>query len=211
VVTRRPAPRRRGAQAGAGSERSPSGSSLVLPIVTRRLVLRDFAPADLAAVHAYAADAEVTRFMFYGPRSEVETRTYLDRVLVSQGERPRRTWELAVIERDTGRLVGSCDLTLDGENAADLGYVFQRSCWGSGFATESARAMVRAGFEQLALDRIFAMCDESHGASRRVLEKAGLRCKGMLAGVRQAKGRSWDMWHYELLRDEWTSARAGVS
>jgi RimJ/RimL family protein N-acetyltransferase len=180
--------------------------ALALPIVTDRLVLRDFVDGDFDAVLAYASDPEATRLMFYGPRDGDATRAYLAHLLSTQAERPRLTWELAVVERGGDRVIGSCDLTLSNEREGDLGYIFARSSWGRGFATEAARAMVRGGFEQLALDRIFAMCDVSHDASRRVLEKAGLRAKGVVEGARQAKGRSWDMWLYELLRDEWLAA-----
>jgi len=46
---------------------------------------------------------------------------------------------------------------------------------GLGYATEAARGLVRAGFEQLGVARIFATCDVANRASARVLEKAGLR------------------------------------
>lgn len=48
-------------------------SRLQLPIRTTRLTLRDFLPSDFAAVHAYASDPVVTRYMFFGPRTEAET------------------------------------------------------------------------------------------------------------------------------------------
>ena len=35
--------------------------------------------------------------MFYGPRDEADTMAYLQHMLQSQVERPRRTWELAII------------------------------------------------------------------------------------------------------------------
>jgi hypothetical protein len=49
--------------------------------------------------------------MFYGPRTCVETRAYLDRMLASQREEPRLIWELGAVVTDDGRLVGACGLT----------------------------------------------------------------------------------------------------
>jgi len=186
---------------------TPRSASLALPIVTQRLVLRDFEIGDLEAVLAYLSDPQVTELMFFGPRDAEATRKYLDEMHASRQARPRRIWELAVVERASGGVIGSCDLTLADERVGDLGYIFARSAWGRGFATETARAMVRAGFEQLRLDRIFAMCERDHRASRRVLDKAGLRSRGVIEGVRQAKGRSWDMWLYDLQRPEWEAMR----
>ena len=62
---------------------------LNLPVRTARLILRDLEPGDFDAIHSYASDPEVTRYMFYGPRTVAETRGYLERMLASQREQPR--------------------------------------------------------------------------------------------------------------------------
>ena len=180
--------------------------SLDLPLHTPRLCLRDFLPTDLQAIHAYASDPEVMRFMWYGPRDEADTRAYLQRMRQSQGECPRRTWELAVTQRADGRLIGACDLTLDNAHEGDLGYIFAREAWGQGYASEAARAMVDAGFAQLQLDRIFAICAVEHGTSARVLEKSGLRRRTVLHCSKEAKGRWWNVWLYDLTRADWHAA-----
>jgi RimJ/RimL family protein N-acetyltransferase len=100
-------------------------------------------------------------------------------------------------------LVGACDLTLDNDEEADLGYVFGHQVWGRGYATEAAGAMVRAGFEQLGLKRIYGICEVTHRASSRVLEKVGLRWARTARRYRNAKGRWWDMDIYEIWRDDW--------
>jgi [ribosomal protein S5]-alanine N-acetyltransferase len=94
---------------------------LHLPLYTPRLLLRDFILADFQAIHAYASDPEVTEFMFYGPRDEADTAAYLQRMLQSQRERPRRIWELAVIRREDARLIGACDVTLEDGQAGRPG------------------------------------------------------------------------------------------
>jgi Acetyltransferase (GNAT) domain len=86
---------------------------LQLPLHTARLLLREFIPADDQALQAYASDPEVTRFMVYGPQDAAETAAYLQRMLQSQRERPRRVWGLAVTRREDAQLIGACDVTLD--------------------------------------------------------------------------------------------------
>jgi [ribosomal protein S5]-alanine N-acetyltransferase len=184
------------------------GAYLHLPLHTPRLLLRDFISADFQAIHAYASDPEVTRFMFYGPRDEADAAAYLQRMLQSQHERPRRIWELAVIRREDARLIGACDVTLEAhEPAGDLGYIFAREAWGQGYASEAARAMVDAGFTQLRLERMFATCAIDHGASAHVLEKVGLRRRTILRQYKEAKGHWWDMYLYEISRTEWQQRR----
>jgi [ribosomal protein S5]-alanine N-acetyltransferase len=178
-------------------------NGLDLPMRTARLEMRDFRPDDSDAVFAYASDPEVTRHMFYEPRDEAETREYLRRMLAIQAEQPRRAWEVAIIRRADGRLIGACDLTLEGDAEGDLGYILARQVWGQGFATEAAAALVREGFTTLGLRRIFATCEIGNLGSMRVLEKAGLRHARILQRCKEAKGRWWDMHLYELRREEW--------
>jgi RimJ/RimL family protein N-acetyltransferase len=181
---------------------SPAGV-LSLPLVTDRLVLRDVMPDDLDGIHRYASDPEVTAHMFYGPREQEETRAYVDGVIASQRDVPRRRWELAVVERRSGEVVGGCDLTMANAQESDLGYVLAREAWGQGFATELVTALVHAGFAELGLKRIFATCEITHARSQRVLEKSGLRRVRPLERTTRAKGRWWDMWLYEIRRHEW--------
>ncbi len=61
----------------------------------------------------------------------------------------------------------------DGHQGA-LGYCFAKSAWGRGIATESAREILRFGFEELGLHRVWAGCDTENAGSIRVLEKLGM-------------------------------------
>jgi RimJ/RimL family protein N-acetyltransferase len=58
---------------------------------------------------------------------------------------------------------------------AELGYRLRRSAWGKGYATEGSRALIRAGFTEHGVERVVADAMAVHTASRRVMEKAGLR------------------------------------
>jgi [ribosomal protein S5]-alanine N-acetyltransferase len=140
--------------------------------------------------------------MFYGPRTVADTHAYLERMLASQREDPRMTWELGVARASDGRLVGACDLTLENAQEADLGFVFSQDAWGMGYATEAARAMVRAGFEQLGVSRVFATCDVANGASARVLEKAGLQREAILERHKYARGQWWTSFLYAVRREQ---------
>ena len=179
---------------------------LALPLRTHRLIARDFTASDFDAVHAYASDPEVTRFMFYGPRPAAETRQYLERMIVAQRLQPRAIWELGVVQAADGRLVGACDLTLEHPHEADLGFVFARDVWGRGYASEIACALVRAAFEELGVGRVFATCDVGNHASARVLEHAGLRRQARLDHHMFAKDTWWTSYLYALRHDEWRAA-----
>jgi len=57
----------------------------------------------------------------------------------------------------------------------ELGYRLLPSAWGRGLATEGARLLVRRAFADLGVHRVVATTMAVNVASRRVLEKAGLR------------------------------------
>ena len=67
-----------------------------LPINTERLVLRDFRPEDVAAVHAYGSDPKVVRYMPWGPNTEAESQAFLARKLQDQLANPRTEFDLAI-------------------------------------------------------------------------------------------------------------------
>ena len=58
---------------------------------------------------------------------------------------------------------------------AELGYRLRRSAWGRGYATEGARALVAKGFTELGVRRVVAQTMAVNTASRRVMERVGLR------------------------------------
>jgi ribosomal-protein-alanine N-acetyltransferase len=57
----------------------------------------------------------------------------------------------------------------------ELGYTLSKDVWGKGLATEAALASVAFGFERLRLPRIVAIAHPPNRASRRVMEKVGMR------------------------------------
>ncbi|MFW6162462.1 MAG: GNAT family N-acetyltransferase [Planctomycetota bacterium] len=177
----------------------------MLPLRTDRLVLRDFEERDWRAVHRYATDYAVVRFMEWGPNTKADTQAFIARAVAAQAAEPRMTYELAVVGQADGRLIGSCGLRLSGGDArsGSMGYCLARPFWGRGYATEAARALLRLGFEDLGLHRVWATCDVENHASARVLAKAGLIREGRLREHKWVKGHWRDSHLFALLDREW--------
>ena len=182
--------------------------SLIVPVRTARLNLREFVGTDFHAVYAYSSDPRVTRYLFFGPRDEDSTADYLDGLLASQRERPRTRFELAVEETASGRVIGACDLSFIEPNVVDLGYMLGIENWGKGYATEIALALVDAAFFDLRADRVISTVDINNGASIRVLEKIGMRWEAVFRKHRRAKNRWWDCHLFVLPREVWEASRA---
>ena len=157
-----------------------------MELTTERLLLRPFTPADEPAMHAIYSDPEVMRFVGHGPhRSLGETsaalRAYGDMLA-------RRGYSfLAVVERETGAVIGDGGLhPLGGTGPeVELGYTLARAAWGRGYATELGRALVDHARTALGVPVVVAQVEPENVASRRVLEKLGMRERE----VRTAYGR----------------------
>jgi RimJ/RimL family protein N-acetyltransferase len=182
-----------------------------LSLVTDRLLLRELVKADFAAVHRYASDPEVVRYMDFGPNSEEDTRSFIRRALASQEAEPRTRFGLAVVLRSEGRLIGACGIYVSAsrDQEAEIGYVFAREFWGRGYGTEAVGALIRFGFEQLGLHRIVSTCRPENVASSRVMEKNGMRREGYLREERWQKGQWRDSLLYAILEGEWKASREG--
>jgi RimJ/RimL family protein N-acetyltransferase len=69
--------------------------------------------------------------------------------------------------------------------------------------TEAARAVLRFGFTELKLHRIFATCRPANIGSARVLEKLGMQREGHFRQHRWMKGAWHDSYLYAILDHEW--------
>lgn len=172
---------------------------------TKHLLLRDLVADDWPAVHEYATDPEVVRYMPWGPNTEQQTRDFISSAISQQQEMPRRQYELAVILKEKDQLIGCCGLRLSRpeHKGGDFGYCFNRQFWGQGYATQAARAIVEFGFRRCGLHRIFATCDARNNASRRVLERLGMRREGHFLQDKWERQQWTDTFLYAILADEW--------
>jgi RimJ/RimL family protein N-acetyltransferase len=155
---------------------SPRG---VVLVQTPRLSLRQFTPADAESLVRLDADPQVMHFITGGqptPRAEIED-VVLPRFLRYHRESPVvGFW--AAEDRATGEFLGWFHLRPGGGSPPDepeLGYRLVRHAWGRGLATEGSRALVEVAFTRTDARRVVAETMSVHGASRRVMEKAGLR------------------------------------
>jgi RimJ/RimL family protein N-acetyltransferase len=146
---------------------------------TDRLILRRLTDADSDELVALDADPEVMRYLTGGrptPREVIE-REILPRFR-SYGEYAPGFGYWAAVERRGSAFLGWFSLRpiADGhDDEVELGYRLRRAVWGQGYASEGARALVRKAFVDLGVRRVVATTYEENAASRRVMEKAGLR------------------------------------
>ncbi|MDP3854308.1 GNAT family N-acetyltransferase [Phenylobacterium sp.] len=177
------------------------------PIRTKRLLLRDFRADDFDAIHEYAVDEAVVRFMDWGPNTPQQTQEALDRWFAEQAQVVRLGVNLAIEVVAERRLIGSIRMDYQGKETADLGYSLHSGYWRQGYGSEAAAAMLELGFERFGLHRIWATCDVGNAGSYGVMEKIGMRREGTFLQDTQVKGRWRDTHLYAVLAQEWAARR----
>jgi RimJ/RimL family protein N-acetyltransferase len=146
---------------------------------TERLVLRRFSGDDGQNLVDLDADPDVMRFVTGGvPTSRDEIENEVLPAFLGYYERYEGYGFWAVIEKATGEFLGWFHFrpradAVPGE--VELGYRLRKSAWGQGYATEGSRALIGKGFTELGVQRVVAEAMAVNTASRRVMEKAGLR------------------------------------
>jgi RimJ/RimL family protein N-acetyltransferase len=146
---------------------------------TQRLLLRRFSMADADNLVSLDADPDVMRFVNGGiPTSRDEIEHEVLPAFLGYYERYEGYGFWAVIEKATGEFAGWFHFR-PGKAAApgevELGYRLREPAWGRGYATEGSRALIRVGFTEFGVRRVTAEAMAVNTASRRVMEKAGLR------------------------------------
>jgi [ribosomal protein S5]-alanine N-acetyltransferase len=147
-------------------------------IETERLLLRTFTMDDAPLIYDLNLDPDVIRYTL-DPMADIDTaKEVLVKVILPQYALYNHgRW--AVHVKPDLEFIGWCGLKTRPElNEVDLGYRFIKKTWGMGYATESAHACLKYGFEKLKLDRIVGRSLPANLASVRVLEKCGMQYVG---------------------------------
>jgi RimJ/RimL family protein N-acetyltransferase len=170
--------------------------------------LRELKHSDLESVHELFSNWNVVRYMLlpHCTTSE-ETRKCLEDLITETADGAWLSVLRAVEALDSCGVIGLCGIAiLHGSEQGEIWYLVRPEYWGHGIATEAARALLRIGFAEMNLQRMFATCLPENPASLRVLEKIGMRKEGYQLKNLKIHGVWHDSVLYAVLREEWKVA-----
>lgn len=165
-----------------------------------RCVLREWADDDVPALHALLTEPRVLdRVLDERAPTHDEVHDALSTWREEAGGEPRPAYRLAAVDGD--RLLGLGTLTVESvpHLRGEIGYVVHPDHWGRGLGTEIAGLLLDLAFGPVGLHRVEATTRPDHAASRRVLEKAGMRCEGISRDHLLVRGSWWDSVRYAIL------------
>ena len=174
-------------------------------LTTERLLLRPLTAEDLGAAQAWAGNPDNTRYMAWGPNTAEQTSQWLGQT------KPGK--DFAVVLREAGTLIGSCGIYPDAANdSAELGWILHKDHWMCGYGTELGGELIRYGFEDLGLRRLFAPVAAINYGSYRVMERNGMRREALRVKAFWARvDQEWiDCAEYAILADEYFAESSNI-
>jgi [ribosomal protein S5]-alanine N-acetyltransferase len=175
---------------------------------TDRLVLRRITADDVDFFARIHADPEVAQYISHGrPRAVEETRAWLESTL--SGYQALALGQLAVVRRSDGTLLGRCglsDLAVEVSNTEDrvrrcwwsraqiptgtsvtfdheLGYTFDRACWGHGYASEAVSRVFSHVRDAAQISRIISLIHPDNARSLKLARRFGAVLEGRVESV----------------------------
>ncbi len=143
-------------------------------LTTERLILRQWNESDAEDLYAYAKDPAVGPPAGWKPHESVEESRLIIKQFLSGEE------AYAVCLKEDGKPIGAIELILNKLRAekpdeCELGYWLAKPFWGQGIIPEASKELIRRGFEELGMNKIWCAYYDGNEKSKRVQEKLGFK------------------------------------
>ena len=184
-------------------------------LLTERLVLRRFTPADAAAFAAYRSEPDIARYQSWeAPYPLERAEAFIGWLAAHHPDEPGAWYQLAIAERSAPDiLVGDCGFRSRVEDPAyvDVGFTLSPPAQGRGFATEAIGELIRYLFEDRVKHKVCADCDTRNVGSWGLLERLGFQREGTLRESYR-EGPHWaDEYLYGMLDRDWRGRRGDLA
>lgn len=142
---------------------------------------RSLKPSDVGHFIEWVSDPEVIRYSmtkFHHLKTNHEITHWFYSTL-----RDEKSFQLAIIDPASQKIIGYAGISginkLDG-NGEFFIFIGDKSYWGQGVATEVTKKIIRVGFDELKLHRIFLTASSKNPGALRAYEKAGFQREGVM-------------------------------
>lgn len=167
------------------------------------VILRSIEEDDLEQLRIWRNNPELrTFFREYRELSKTDQLAWYNNVVLPKKD----TMMFAITERKTGKLLGACGLCFIDwlRKSADLSiYIGHDSIYlDEVFARESARALMKYGFEELGLHRLWAEVYSHDLQKQAFFEAMGFTLEGTHRETQWSEGKWLNSLFYGLLSDD---------
>jgi [ribosomal protein S5]-alanine N-acetyltransferase len=164
--------------------------------------LRPLRADDWERVQRWAQLIEVCRYQAWGPNTAQQTRDFVEAEARVWQEEPQARYPYAILVE--GAVSGLATLHLRPFRQGEITYSLHPDHWGNGIVTGAARELLRLGFAEVGLHRIYGTCDPRNAASATVMRKLGMVHEGRLRQNVLIRDGWRDSDVYSILEPEWS-------
>lgn len=147
---------------------------------TERFRIRELELTDVDGMYKLDSNPNVHKYLGNNPiKTKDEALKMIEFIRKQYIDNGIGRW--AIIDKKTNEFIGWTGMkwiteeTNGRKNFYDIGYRLIEENWGKGIATETAKACLKYGFENLKTDKIFAIADRFNEGSNKILKKLGMR------------------------------------
>jgi len=176
-----------------------------MKLESKRLILRNVSWDDISDIHRLNSFPEVDEYNTLGiPKNIEETKEVIRPMLDDQKSKKRKLyfWKITVKSSEEFIGVAGINLSLDKFKLGEIYYKILPCFWGKGYATEVAKRLIRAGFDDFKLHKVEAGVATGNIASIKVLEKCGMTREGLRRKILPIRGEWKDNYHYAIVEDD---------
>jgi [ribosomal protein S5]-alanine N-acetyltransferase len=179
------------------------GQIMLQPLVSKRLRLRAFTEKDSPRVQELANNQELADLIGLPYPYKLEyAKSWISSQPALVEQEIEFPFAITIIESDEP--IGTITIRVDKTNKrGELGYWMGRAYWGRGYATEAVKRLLTFGFEDLNLNKMWALAISRNTASISVLQKAGLQKEGTLSQHKFLLNRFEDVEVFGLLKEDY--------
>lgn len=147
-------------------------------LVTERLILRDLRRSDTADVLVFRGDPIVQKYDDPIIHTDADAQEFIDELHAEYNDQEGISWAVTLNKQDVVLGAFGFHNWDQYHRRAEAGYGLARAYWGQGIGSEALRAIVRFGFDQMNLNRIYARTIADNHESVRLLERLGFQREG---------------------------------
>ncbi len=166
---------------------------------TQRLTLRRCRPEDAYALYRYlGSDPDIDQYSGWNPYAAPETAEETVRGFI-ENYRDERFYGWVIDSEDV--LFGTIGAYDYQDGRIEVGFSIRRAARGQGYATEALRVVLKYLTENEGIPCVTAWCVAENAASRRVLEKAGMRLVRVEKDGLEVGERKYDKMYFEYIKE----------
>ncbi len=172
------------------------------------IIIKGLESDDMKERHLWLNDPEVTRY-FTNLGSIPLSKTDLEKWYEHISQKKSQELHFSICTKESQHIGGAQIKSIDWKNRnAEMGiFIGDKNEWGKGYGTDAAKSLIRFGFYELNLHRLWLRVDSENLAALKCYQKAGFLQEGIFREEVFRNGCFHDTIVMSIL-STWTSQKA---